>query len=297
MIIIEEHIVPKDTAPTRLSDYVPIAFKKHLTRKGSKKAIKRKLILVNSKYSETGYWIQPEDCIQLIKAPAYIGKVFPLQLKIIYEDNYLAVILKPPGFAVSGNHYRTIQNALPHNLSQSPLNDALPVAHPVHRLDAATSGLLVVAKTRQSEIALREKFEKNNIIKTYRAVALGKIQSEGFINFPIDGKKAETYFKLLDQSRSLKNKWVSLVELSPRQGRTHQLRIHLSLSGHAILGDPLYSPEGQQLKGKGLFLSATGLQFSHPFHSFPLTFQAPQPAKFQAFMKKEALRFQKLRKL
>ena len=104
----------------------------------------------------------------------------------------------------------------------------------------------------------------------------------------IEGKASLTNFKVIRTVRSLRSQCLSLLELYPETGRTHQLRIHCSESGYPILGDKLYGPEGNTLKHKGLFLAATGLIFEDGSD-----FQIKPPAKFDSFMKGEARRYNK----
>ncbi len=93
---------------------------------------------------------------------------------------------------------------------------------------------------------------------------MGTPERQGVISSPVEGKDAETKYDRLQTVRSIKNKHVSLLNVSPTTGRTHQIRIHLSRIGHAILGDKLYGKEGFILKNKGLFLCATSIHFHHP---------------------------------
>jgi len=201
------------------------------------------------------------------------------------------VIIKPAGISVSGNKFKTIQNALLYTLSPSKKSDCLPWPLPVHRLDNQTSGLLIIAKTRIARIKLGQAFEKKEIEKTYHAVVIGKTNNEGTIQFPIDSKKSTTDYKKLQFVSSLKNKYLSLLEVYPKTGRTHQIRIHCAKLGFPILGDKLYGSENLILKHKGLFLAAVGISFTHPISEKELCFSIPTPAKFLNRMKNEERRF------
>ena len=100
-------------------------------------------------------------------------------LEVIYEDDYLAIIDKPPGILVSGNKLKTIVNALPFNLQVSSQIDALINPLPVHRLDFPTSGLLLIAKTNNALVALGKMFEEKKISKIYHAITIGQMKPEG----------------------------------------------------------------------------------------------------------------------
>ncbi len=201
------------------------------------------------------------------------------------------MIYKPAGINVSGNQFRTLQNALPHNLRPSTKLDVLDRPLPVHRLDNQTSGLLVVAKTKLARINLGKAFEDKSISKVYHAVVIGKVEGSGKIEFPIENKECKTLYRTIDVVPSLKNKYLSLLELEPKTGRTHQLRIHCSTLKHPILGDKVYGDEGMVLKSKGLFLCATRLQFNHPTSNELLKFSIPTPHKFLKRLENENRRF------
>lgn len=289
---IERHTAPLMTSPIRLSDYLVEVFLTVPTRKGIKKAIKKGLVLVNGEVGTTGYWVQTGDEIALLAEEVAVKKVFPLELPVVYEDEYLAVVHKPSGYPVSGNYYKTIQNALPHNLKPSPLRDAFIQPQVAHRLDAPTSGLLVVAKNRATRVTLGRMFEAHRIYKTYHAVAMGKVAQSGRVHISLAGKKSVTHFNTLQVKRSLKSDWLSLIKIRLETGRMHQIRRHLSAIGHPILGDALYGTEGHILKGKGLFLCATGLALAHPVTALPLTFSIELPTKFLKTIEREQARWE-----
>ena len=220
-------------------------------------------------------------------------KTYRLKLEIIYEDEDLAIIIKPAGISVSGNQYKTIQNALMYNLTPSTKPDHLDWPLPVHRLDNQTAGLLLIAKTRTARIRLGQAFEQQKIDKVYHAVVIGEIPKSGIINLPIENKQAISQYKKLLDVPSLKNQTLSLIELYPKTGRTHQLRIHCALIDHPILGDKLYGKEGLILKAKGLFLSAVKLTFEHPISGLSQTFSIPTPKKFITRLMNEKRRFER----
>ena len=293
--LLEFHIVPPGAPRERLSDYAYKVFQTLPSRKGMKKAIKAGALLVDGSPGQTGDWIAPGQRIELMSQAIAPPKPLELTLEILFLDSHLAVINKPAGLPTSGNRYRTVVNALQFNLSPSDVEDALPWPRPVHRLDALTSGLLLVARSHSAAIGLGNQFESKLVRKVYQAIAVGKTPEKGLLQYPIDGQEAYTEFRLLRKVRSLKTEWLSLMELYPRTGRTHQLRRHLAEAGHPILGDALYSGNGPVLKGKGLFLCATSLEFTHPATRKPMHFRVNPPAKFDSFLQRSGQRWQKFR--
>ncbi|MCB0649876.1 MAG: RluA family pseudouridine synthase [Saprospiraceae bacterium] len=291
---ITTHIVPEGITNIRLQDYAKVVFKPFLfSGQGAKKAIKRGNVLVNGAVALTGYWIQPGDIIELRESAETPPKIFELPLEIIYEDEHLAVINKPSGIPVSGNQFKTIRNALLFNLERSKDEDALTWPKPVHRLDAPTSGLLLIARTNLASIALGQQFEAKSIQKKYHAIVIGKTPDHGHWDSPVNGQSAYTEYKTLESVPSLKNKWISLLELWPKTGRTHQIRIHLSEAGYPIMGDKIYGTEGKVMKGKGLFLASTGLMFRHPTFNKKMIIEIEIPYKFRSLLDREKRRWKK----
>ncbi len=291
MILLETHTVPPNTSAARLSDYAVSIFRIITTRKGIKKAIKKGCVWIDGVPADTGRWVAPGQVIQLMEPEQKPIKVFPLRVDIIFEDAYIAVVNKPAGVVVSGNQYRTIQNALAFNLKSSIAEDALATPMPAHRLDHATSGLLLIAKTRSARVLLGKQFENKQIEKKYQAIVIGKLPNSGTIDLPIEGKVSHTRFETTRIVQSLKNEYLTLVDLYPSTGRTHQLRIHLAKSGWPILGDKLYGTEGMILKNKGLFLTAVGLSFLHPITEEQMTIDKEAPAKFNLLLEREQSRW------
>ncbi len=293
MIIRQTHIVPKNVEAIRLSDYVVGIFPQIPSRKGVKKAIKAGAIYVDGKHGNTGDWVSAGQKIELVELDKKPPKIYELDLPVIYEDNQIAVIHKPAGIVVSGNQFHTIQNALLHNLKISKAVDAYKLPRPVHRLDHATSGLLLIAKTTSAHIEISQQFENKTIQKKYQAVIIGKLANEnGIIEAPIEGKSAITKYQVKQKSPSLKTSHLSLVDLYPLTGRTHQLRIHLANLGCPILGDKLYHGDKPLLQGKGLFLCAVELSFEHPLNKEKMNFRIDAPNKFAYRMEQEKRRWE-----
>ncbi|WP_370592793.1 pseudouridine synthase [Roseivirga sp. E12] len=234
------------------------------TKSALKKAIKKQHIKVNGLPASTATWIKGGEVIAItVPEEAKPKKTLVFSLKILFEDDHLAIIHKPAGIQVSGNSFKTIANALSQNLNQSNESDAI-VPQPVHRLDYATTGLLLAGKTSSSIRALNALFESKSIGKTYYAITIGEMEESGVITSPVDGKNAISRYSRVDHVHSDRFGRLNLVELIPETGRRHQLRIHLASIGNPILGDPTYGVDGLILKGKGLYLHAYSLNFIHP---------------------------------
>jgi len=158
---------------------------------------------------------------------------------------------------------------------------------PVHRLDYATTGILLVGKTSSSIRALNQCFENKTIAKTYYAITIGEMNPKGTITTDIDHKPSESAYTVLESVASKRFGKLNLVQLQPKTGRRHQLRKHLAHIGNPILGDKDYGIKGLILNGKGLYLHAYSLSFLHPFTNefiyitdkFPKRFEKLFPCK------------------
>jgi 23S rRNA-/tRNA-specific pseudouridylate synthase len=195
--IIEKHIVPEGTEKTRLSDYACEVFLSIPSRKSIKKSIKRGDVSINGRKAFTGDWIEPGQIIELHDNETAKTEFYRISIEIIYEDEYIAVINKPPGIPVNGNRFKTVENALPLNLKISQAKSPLQWPRPVHRLDSPTSGLLLIAKTGEAMVNLSSQFADKSVKKKYRAIVTGDLQGEGVINSPVDGREALTEFRSL----------------------------------------------------------------------------------------------------
>ncbi|MBU1125765.1 MAG: RluA family pseudouridine synthase [Candidatus Omnitrophica bacterium] len=214
-----------------------------------------------------------------------------IPLDIVYDDAFLAVLNKPPGLVVHpapGNATGTLVNALIHRFKKlSTVNPHRPGI--VHRLDKETSGLLVIAKDNATHLNLTAQFSAHSITRVYVALVKGKMEfDEQVIEVPIGRhpfrrknmavgfgehtKFAKTLYRTLTRFNDL-----SLVELRPYTGRTHQLRVHLAHIGHPILGDEKYSQNNDFGR---LYLHARLLGFVHPGTDKYLEFSSKVPEEF-----------------
>ncbi|NQY67833.1 MAG: RluA family pseudouridine synthase [Flavobacteriales bacterium] len=278
---VEIHVVSKLNSPIRIQEYGVGIFEYVPTKSALKKALKKQFITVNDELANTATFILGGESIKLSIPENEAQKrklIFPL--KVIYEDEHLAVIHKPAGILVSGNSFKTIAKALPQNIKRSNLSDATR-PQPVHRLDYATTGILLIGKTKSSIRSLNKLFEDKLIKKTYFAITIGTIKSSGQIALDVDDKPAVTKYSTINSVQSKRFDQLNLLELLPQTGRRHQLRKHLSSIGNSILGDKDYGMEGLILNGKGMYLHAYSLNFIHPFTKDAVSFIDDLPERFQ----------------
>lgn len=293
MQIVETHTVPAGAAHTRVENYIHDVFEIFPSRKSARKAIKRGIVRLNGEIPSTGTWIHPGQVLELIDDDRTPPKSYRIPLRVVFEDNWLAVIEKPPGILVNGNCYRTVENALSYNLTISEASDALKWPKPVHRLDKPTGGLLIVAKTLRVLSQVSEQLHDRRVQKRYRAIVLGRLDGSGCISDPLDGKHATTQYQSIRRVPSLTCQWLTLVDLWPQTGRYHQLRRHLASLGHPILGDSEYTVGGKVLRSKGLFLWSVEVSFRHPILQHGINIQINEAKKFTTFLQREQKRWKR----
>ncbi len=290
-VVRERHIVTAAFNGVRFQEYCIAVLELLPSRAGVKKAIKRGDLYIDGKPAETGRFMMEGMVVELIEGTLPSSRRFEIDLSVLYEDNFLAIINKPAGIPVSGNYFKTIQNGLAGNIGFSNEPDALPVPRPVHRLDSQTSGVLIIAKTTKAHIALGNLFECRKVQKTYHAVCIGETPDSGELLLPIEGKECHSSFKKIRTSSSIHSSTLTLLQLSPHTGRTHQLRIHCASSGFPIAGDTLYGDRKNTPLHKGLFLAATKIAFPHPITGEMLSVEMEIPHKFTRYMENEQKMF------
>lgn len=286
--------LPADAPRDRLDRVAAAAFPDHLpSRAAAKNACERGEVEVDGARTEPSRFVLPGQTLALRPRRDATPSRFVQPLEVVWEDDVAAVVVKPPGLITSGGRPRTLAAALPANLRPSPRLDALPAPLPAHRLDAPTSGLVVVGKTASALAALNAAFAERRVDKRYAAVVVGRLEGEGLLDAPLDGLACETAWRALDHGRAVRTDWLTLVEAQPRTGRTHQIRRHLASLGHAVVGDGRYGERHTTLRGLGLFLAAVGLRLPHPEAGEIAATVAP-PAKFEALLRREARRWARL---
>lgn len=271
-----------------------------ISRSKCQKLIQKSLIKVNGRIVKPSYPVKAGDLIE-IERPERKKKVKPqdIPIDIIYANEDIIVVNKPSGMVVHpapGNPANTLVNALLYryrNLAEVGEPERPGI---VHRLDKQTSGVLVVARTDRAYRDLIRQFKKREVGKIYVSLVHGSFEEEeGIIDMPIgrdkihrkkmtvtskDGKKAVTEFVVKE-----KFKKTNMLEIRPRTGRTHQIRVHLSRIEHPLLGDKKYGKRHENLNVQRVMLHAKTLKFSHPRTKRKMKFEAPLPDDFKKALK------------
>ena len=294
---------PTDTqVGTRLDSFV--AEVSELSRSAAAKAIENGTVKVNGQLPQKKYAVKMGDEIEIIETEPEIYDVLPenIPLDIVYEDDMIIVINKPSGMVVHpapGNYSGTLVNALLYHCKDS-LSGIGGVMRPgiVHRIDKDTSGLLVVAKCDKAHAALSEELKYHGITREYRALCIGGFKTdEGVVDYPIGrhpkdrkkmavikdgtGREAVTHYKVLERFGG-----ISYLALELETGRTHQIRVHMSYTGHPLLGDDVYRPTKSRFEERhpklfdGRALHAIRLTLTHPKTGERMSFESPLPENF-----------------
>ncbi|MBW2254278.1 MAG: hypothetical protein JRI25_06730 [Deltaproteobacteria bacterium] len=188
--VLASHIVPDLEEAVRLDKYLVDTFSLFPSRASARKAARRGEVLVDGEPRRSGSFVEPGHHIEVLQPVRAPPRPWRLPLELAFVDDWMAVVVKPPGVMVRGNHYRTLENALVATLPPSAAPGALRWANPVHRLDVRTGGLLLVARTGPAQVALGQMLEERSITKRYRALALGRLEGKGTVSEPIEGRDA-----------------------------------------------------------------------------------------------------------
>ena len=290
----------------RLDQYLQVFFN-DCSRTELQKAIASGNVTVNGRPSKAGYKVRNDDKL-VVQLPAPVNDVIvpeDIPLEVLYEDEVLAVVNKPPHMVVHparGNWTGTLVNALAFRfgdeLSKENGNFRLGI---VHRLDRDTSGAILIAKADGIHHKLSSQFEKRTVFKEYVALAVGELERDsdyvevGLKQHPRDREKqavaldpddpdakpAMSYYEVMERFRGY-----TLVKVQPKTGRTHQIRVHLLHIGHPVLADKLYGGRSE-FKRSDLMPSASGpreragmeeddvLLKRQALHAFRLRFRHP----------------------
>lgn len=269
------------------------------TRSKIQKMIDNGNILVNGKEVKSSYILKEYDNIEIndyIEETDIIPENIPLD--IYYEDEDLIVVNKPSGMVVHpapGNYTGTLVNALMyHTNNLSTVNTSIRPGI-VHRIDADTSGLLLVAKNDTAHNLLAEAIAKKEVVREYIALVEGVIlEDTATIDAPIgrdknnrkkmavtseNSKDAITHIRVLERYNSS-----TLIRCKLETGRTHQIRVHLNYIGHPVVNDPVYGYKKLIDKDFGQMLHAEKLGFVHPRTKEYMEFTAPVPERFKEIL-------------
>ncbi len=269
---------------------------KDLSRSAIQRLIREGFVLVNGAPVKASYKLRGGEVINVTipPPPPLEPEPFPIPLDVVYEDRWLIVINKPAGLVVHpapGHQSDTLVNAI---LARWPelrgLKDQTRLGI-VHRLDKDTSGLIVVARDERTRVELQRQFKERQVCKVYLALVRGEVRPrEGRIEAPIGrspqnrkkmavvagGREAITEYKVLEYLQGY-----TYLEVRPITGRTHQIRVHFSHSGHPIAGDRVYG-RGPSIPGLNRpFLHAYSLTFRHPVTGEEVNFIAPLPSELE----------------
>lgn len=274
----------------RLDQYV-IRQLPELTRSYASKLIEQGSVSVNGEpQHKAGYKLRETDKVDIDHDSNNLPAIPDIKLEVIYEDDDCAVISKPVGLLSHSkgayNPEATVESWLKSRL-KGITGDRAGI---VHRLDRATSGVMIVAKTPDALSWLQKQFSQRKVKKNYVAVVEGELkQVEAVIDMPIErnpkkpqtfrvgsnGKSAVTKYKVLETGNNC-----SFLELKPETGRTHQLRVHLNQIGHPIVGDMFYGGK----TADRLYLHALKLEITLP-NKERETFTVPAPNEFKRLLK------------
>ena len=270
-----------------------------LSRTEVQRQIRSGAVRVNGRTIDTpSAKVNSGDLVEFDMTGSSLSDVIPvpqnLDFRVVYDDEHIIVVDKPAGMSVhagAGRSDGTLVNGL---LARYPeLADLEPVERPgiVHRLDADTSGLMVVARTSESASALSAAIKAREVDRRYVAMVVGKLPpNPGVIDRPVgrhptirtrqavveDGRPARTRFAFVAGHYAF-GKSLSMVNLKLETGRTHQIRVHMEAIGYPIVGDPVYGVLIPELPLRRQFLHANQLGFDHPITGERLSFRSPLP--------------------
>ena len=293
----EKFLVNKDDENQRLDNY--LALNTDISRSKIQSLIKEEKILVNNHLEKNSYLVRENDEITLeyVETENHL-KPEKMDLNIVYEDNDIIVINKQNGLVVHpapGNYEHTLANGLAYY--SNSLSDINGEFRPgiVHRIDAYTTGLLVVAKNNKAHEVLALELAKKEVKRTYLALVWGVItEDSGTIDAPIGrdpsdrkkmainpkGKEAVTHFKVLERFKK-----ATLLEVYLDTGRTHQIRVHMDYIKHPIVNDPVYGKR-ELIDETGQCLHAMKLELVHPTTKEKMEFTCDAPECFKNILEK-----------
>jgi len=262
-----EHIVPELSSPLRLDRYLAQVDELKLTRSKIQKMLLSGDIRIDGNPATKKIKVKGDEKIVLTISPAEPISVGAenIDLEVVYQDKYLAVVNKPAGMVThpaTGNLSGTLVNALVYRFGTLASTGAAERPGIVHRLDKDTSGLILVALADEVLVEMQRMIQEREVARTYHALVCGHLKEEsGTIDLPVGrslkdrrkmavtnvkGRSAQTSYKLLERYRAY-----DFLELKLHTGRTHQIRVHLTHIGHPVFGDPDYG--GREKWHKGIF--------------------------------------------
>ncbi|MFA5603323.1 MAG: RluA family pseudouridine synthase [Bacilli bacterium] len=295
----EKYIVDNEFKNTRIDTYLIEVLE--LSRNKIQKFIKNDKILVNNNSVKNSYVLKENDVITVENIEEEDFTVGPekMELNIVYEDDDIIIINKENGMVVHpafGNEKGTLVNGLLYHFNQlSDINGELRPGI-VHRIDAYTTGILVVAKNNEAHESLAKQLSEKTVLRKYYALVWGVINNDtGTIDAPIgrdtrdrkkqavtsiNSKNAITNFRVIKRFKN-----ATLIEAILETGRTHQIRVHFSYINHPVVNDPVYGRR-KRINDSGQCLHAKILGFNHPRTNKYMEFDSELPNKFLEILKK-----------
>ena len=256
-------------------------------------------ILVNNKCPKVSYLVKENDIITIEEVSEEVD-IIPenIPLDIIYEDEYLMVVNKPSGMVTHpapGNYHGTLVNALMYHCNKlSSVNGTIRPGI-VHRIDADTSGLLLIAKNDEVHNDLAKQISEKTVVRKYICLVHGIINEDtATIDAPI-GRDAKNRKKMAVTAENSKNaithikvlaryKDSTLIECTLETGRTHQIRVHMNYIHHPVVNDPVYGYNKMDDELFGQMLHAKEIGFIHPITKEFLDFTVDPPKKFEEIL-------------
>ena len=274
-----------------------------ISRSKAQKLIDNGNILVNGNVSKSSYSIKLDDVIEVVSMEDEKVEILPenIKLDIVYEDDYLIVVNKPSGMVVhpgNGHYSGTLVNALMYhcNSNLSSINGSVRPGI-VHRIDADTSGLLLVAKNDMVHNDLAKQISEKSVVRKYISLVHGVINEDSAtVDAPIGRDKSDrkkmcvtadnskdsvTHLRVLERYED-----ATLIECKLETGRTHQIRVHMEYIKHPVVNDPVYGFNKLEDNDFGQMLHAKEIGFVHPItHEF-MDFEVDVPDKFKEILNK-----------
>lgn len=278
------HVVEREDFDTRLDIFVTQELSE-LSRSSVQKLCEQGKIMVNNELQKPRYKLRTGDVVEIDFDTKSKPAIADLDIPIIYEDDDCIVIDKPLGVLTHSKGAFNPEPTVATFVQQHSKDVTGERSGIAHRLDRATSGVMICAKTPEALSWLQKQFSTRKVKKTYQAIIEGTLDPRhAIIDMPIErnpkkpqtfrvgvnGKTAQTEYMVLT-----KNDTYNLVELKPTTGRTHQLRVHLANLKHPIVGDTLYDGAS----AKRLYLHARKLELTLPSRQ-RMTFESELPAEF-----------------
>lgn len=287
--------------PVRLDTYLS-SIKIFNSRSQIQNLIKKSQIIVNGEVKKPSFLLKNDDEISVTmnETSALIIPAENIELNIVYEDSDVIVVNKPKNMLTHPTVKETtgtLVNALLYKYGYAGLSDINGVMRPgiVHRLDRYTSGLLMVAKNNVSHEFLAKQIKEKTAIRKYHAVVYGNFENEfGVIDLPIarsrikpekmtvdeDGKPSVTEYKVIEQFKGF-----SYIELTLKTGRTHQIRVHMSHTGHPVVNDSLYTNLPFKVKTTQQVLQSYSLRFTTLSNGDIIELEIPQDRDLEKVLK------------